>query len=143
MSRGSVAPPATAPSAIEGGVLDFSRWPLVRLVHKPRETEDDTARFYKNLELALRNRHGPFAVVADARAIRELSAKQRRIIADHLAHNTDVYRSRCVGNAFVIEGAALRGALTAIFWMTPAPYPYRTFPDVPSAERWALEQLEL
>jgi hypothetical protein len=140
--RASVAPPTNALGALEGGVLDLSRWPLVNIAFKPRATEEEIARLFKNIEVVLRARQGPFVAVVDARGTREISARHRKIVADHLAQNTDLYRHRCAGHAFVFEGTALRGALTAIFWMTPPPYPYRIFPDVPTAERWALDQLD-
>jgi len=143
--RVSGAPPSTPPppGAIEGGMLDLSRWPLVHLASKPRTNDEDIARFLKNLEVVLRSRHGPFAVVHDFRGTKELSAKQRRSISDHLKQNTETYRLRCVGYAFVFDDPALRGALTAIFWMTPPPYQHRIFPDVRSADAWVTSRLSL
>jgi len=125
---------------LEGGVLDLSRWPLVVLVNHPRANEAQTEEFVKHLAQVLRSRAGKFALLHDYRGTKELSPKQRKTLADHLAQHIDVYR-RCAGCAFVVDASFPRGALTAIFWMSPPPYPYRIFPDVESAERWALDSL--
>ncbi|MDI1430353.1 MULTISPECIES: hypothetical protein [Polyangium] len=125
---------------LEGGVLDVSRWPLVVLVNHPRANEAQTEQFVKNLALVLRSRGGRFALLHDYRGTKELSPKQRKTMADHLAQNVEIYR-RCSACAFVVDAAFPKGALTAIFWMSTPPYPYRMFPDVESAERWALGSL--
>lgn len=131
---------ATEAGVLEGGVLDLSRWPLVVLVNHPRANEAQTEHFMKNLALVLRGRHDRFTLLHDYRGTKELTVRQRKSIADHLKENADVYR-RCVGCAFVVDGAFPRGALTAIFWMAPASFPHQIFSDVESAERWAEEQL--
>lgn len=121
-------------------MLDLSRWPLVVLVNHPRANEAQTELFVKNLAQVLRSRGGKFALLCDYRGTKELTPKQRKTLADHLAQNIELYR-RCAGCAFVADAAFPKGALTAIFWMTAPPYPYRIFPDVESAERWALGSL--
>ena len=47
----------------------------------------------------------------------------------------------CVGGAFVISSPIIRGALAAILWMQPLPWPHTVVGDVAAGERWARKKL--
>lgn len=48
----------------------------------------------------------------------------RKLQAEWMQEHRELIAATCMGMAFVIENRLVRGALTAIFWVTPSPVPY-------------------
>jgi hypothetical protein len=95
---------------------------------------DCCERFYATLDRDI-------AWVLDTTRVTRVTAKQRRIAADHVARVRDKMRERVVGVAFVISNPLIRGTLTAIAWLIPLPFPYETFKTHEEAISWAERRL--
>ncbi|WP_434047306.1 MULTISPECIES: hypothetical protein [Sorangium] len=83
----------------------------------------------------------PYALVIDGRRVRGISAKQRQLVADtdrRLLHIDRIYNA---GQAYVIGSALLRGALTAIRWLSPPVFPQEIFAHPGPAVLWARRAL--
>lgn len=65
-----------------------------------------------------------------------LEARGRKAYADFLNANTDDLRLFCKGGAFVLTSSLLQGAMTAILWLAPLPFPHKTFTELDEARAW-------
>lgn len=124
--------------------FDESRWPLV-IVTYPEQTEE--ADFFAHLDLLDANIRRTVAARAKTALIYDITsgyrapASVRKAQADWMKKNATVTRQNCVGIAFVMTSAVVRGALTAILWMSDMPAPYTVVATVEEAERWCTEKL--
>ena len=69
-----------------------------------------------------------------------LSAAQRKTWAAMLQSRKDVLQQTTAGMVLVSPSPLVRGALTAIFWFAPPPYPHRVGADLERAFAWACER---
>ena len=67
-------------------------------------------------------------------------ARIRKAQADWLEENEDLLRLTCEAMGFVVEGALLRGMITAVFWLTHTPIPYTTHGSLEAALDWAIHR---
>lgn len=118
------------------------RWPLV-IVEWPtsnlidRDIEDFVAQ--ANAYLARRER---FAVVHDATDVVRPSAIMRSKLATHIHDHREEMVRYIAASGVVTPSPLVRGAVTAIHWISPAPFPQRTFATVEEATPWVLAQLD-
>lgn len=120
--------------------IDESRLPLFVATFLGSATNEEFAEYLRRLSANLARRQ-PTAIVVDSRKAVSVTAAQRKQQAEWIDANRDDLRRYVVGTAFVIESALMRGALTAIFWMTSYETPYVVVPTFEAGETWALEQL--
>lgn len=69
-------------------------------------------------------------------------AAERKVLSDWMARDFELIRSGTLGVGFVIQSAMVRGALTAVFWLSKLPAPYRVHGTLDEALRVAMEQVE-
>lgn len=69
-------------------------------------------------------------------------AAERKILSEWMAQDFDLLRSCSLGVSFVIDSGLVRGALTAVFWLSRLPSPYRVHATLEEALRVAIEQVE-
>jgi hypothetical protein len=114
--------------------LDRSRYPLV-VLRFPREFTD--AEFQAmTVSMSELFRSGPFGLINDTRGAPVPTAKQRRAIIQQYEENDRDIRTNFLACAVVGESALLRGVLTALNWVRPAPHPVEVFAGIPEAEEW-------
>jgi hypothetical protein len=65
------------------------------------------------------------------------SARQRTMMGRWLQAHSALIPRRCVGAAYILPSAGLRGMLTAILWFAPHPVPYRITASKVEAQAWA------
>lgn len=120
--------------------VDTADFPLVRVTY---EGHIDDNAFARHLEeyARLLERGQRYAVVFDATRAARPPAGQRRMQADFIRAHSDELGRLCVGGAFAINSTVVRGAMTAILWLSPMPFPYEICPDVDSAVRWTTGRL--
>jgi hypothetical protein len=53
-----------------------------------------------------------------------------------------IIRDRNIGSAIVLSNALVRGAYTALRWISPQPAPNKAFSNVRDAARWCVEGIE-
>jgi hypothetical protein len=79
----------------------------------------------------------PYAAVIDNSASKQApNAAQRQAMSRWLRLNAVGLKTFCRGVAFVHASSFVRGALTAIHWVAPPPYPFSTFALTTEAMDW-------
>lgn len=119
-------------------LLDTSRWPIV--VTTLVGTFDETAAeaYLADFVARVLDRHSPFVSIVDTRGANMApSAKVRRRVAEWEATYGDVgvKYNRCV--VYVSDSAIMRGAMTALHWLSPPRVPTFTEATLEEAERRA------
>ena len=71
------------------------------------------------------------------------TAKQRRFVADFIAKNETIFRTRVAGWAVVVDSPVARGIIRAINWMHPPPFPLIMVATMREAEEWTRTQLTI
>lgn len=114
--------------------VDTAAWPLVRVTYVG--TVDD-AHFerYLDAQAGLLERKEPYVIVFDARESGMPSAKQRQRMATFTRERQADISRRCRRGVFVISSPLIRGALTAILWLQPLPFPHDVVATIEEAER--------
>jgi len=121
-------------------ILDRARMPLVQLRTWGTGTDEELERNMATLDemLALRQRH---ALLFDATGGERPPASQRHRIAEWIKERSPEIGAYTAAVAFVFTNALVRGALTAILWISPLPAPHRVFARHEDAERWLVALL--
>lgn len=100
--------------------------------------EAETAAYLDEFIEKVVLRKSPFVSIVDARKMnRAPSAKVRRMIADWEAQHGDLGTRYNRGVAFVTESALIRGAMTALQWISPPKVPTVYEATMESARLWA------
>ncbi len=119
--------------------IDVSGWPLVLLTHRGRPTDDELRVHLREIEALILGRASAFVQVIDQHAAERPDAFQRGLIAEHQERMDALYRAHCIGEAYVSTGA-VRGAMKAVFWVAPPPYPFLLADTLDEALAWARER---
>jgi hypothetical protein len=103
-----------------------------------RMADDAYGRYLSNLAseidgAAESNRRCVLNEVPDAGST---TAARRKAAADILHARREKLSRITIAYALVTPSALARGALTAVFWLAPPPYPWRVPRDVGEAFRW-------
>lgn len=126
--------------SMENITFDESRLPLVVVTFRGDATTEEFEEYLRRLSANLARKQ-PTAIVIDSREFAVMPAAQRKRQAEWI-DETRVVRTRyTLGTAFVINSPLIRGALTAIFWLTKYDTPYVVVPTLEEAEAWALKLL--
>lgn len=127
-------------STSKGGItFDESNWPIVHINYGEYETDEwqEHALFVERLL----NRREPFALINNLAGVRPPGATERRIISDCIAKRREDFLRYLCASAGVQPSALARGAMTAIQWVSPPPFPFKVFATVEEAEAWALRAI--
>ena len=123
-------------------VFDVSMWPLAVITMPPVTTIADITYMqdcYEHL-FAAPDRH---ALIVDSTTIvRVPDAAMRRDLKAFEDSRREAARAKNIGSAVVIQNALVRGAYTALRWISPQPAPNRAFGTVEEAARWCIEGIE-
>lgn len=118
---------------------DLSEWPIVHAQFAPGATSsEDVAAFFSEQRLWL-ERQEPFAIIL--RVGDHLDAATRKLVAEKIRENANLSRRYVKAQAIVHSSMIVRGVLTAIHWLTPSPFPEKTFSSNESARDWVEERL--
>lgn len=120
--------------------FDYKRWPLVFVFCEGELTHAQVESHLREYRELL-NRNKTYAMVYDTTAIGSVDAFLRKRYAEFHSLNAADFRRLCKGIAFVIDSGVVRGALTAILWMTELPFPYKVMSHRAEAEEWARKLL--
>ena len=117
-------------------------WPFVVTTIIESMDEAETADYLAAFINDVVNRRAPFVSIVDARRMTSApSAKVRRMIADWEQANGDRGSRYNRGVAFVTESALIRGAMTALHWISPPKVPTTYHATMELAKAWARERL--
>ena len=122
--------------------FDTTAFPLVNLEMvgdiSPQQLD---AHFIEYRGLLDRNK--PYGLVYDASKIGKVDAVFRKRYAEFMKKNEADFQRLCMGVGFVITSAIVRGALTAVLWVTGSlPFPHKIFSTREEAEEWTRQQLK-
>ncbi len=120
--------------------VDTSRPPLLR-VHFDGVVDDDAFQRYIDELKAWVDRGERYAMLVDATSAGVPGSAQRRMQTDFMESYQQKLKRLCVGAAFVIPAPLVRGALIAMLWVQPLPFPHKVVADVAAADAWCLQQL--
>lgn len=121
--------------------IDASKAPLYVMEFAATTTDDELKACCEAREAWAQHAKYKVAWVVDLSRILEVTAKQRRMFAEHLARFEphDVQYNQ--GSGLVVPNTFLRGVVTAIFWLKPPRFPNQTFPTRAEAFTWAEARL--
>lgn len=122
--------------------LDVTRAPVYVACIPHRVQYAELIEHFQAVEAFLRARPERYAYVSDFSFVQSATATQRRIVADADKRLQDFDKQWLAGMALVAKSALMRGAVTAVYWLTPPVYPYRVFSNLTEAIVWARNQLE-
>jgi hypothetical protein len=115
--------------------VDRTTLPLLRLRYVGDFSDAELATFLRELEAVL-ELPGRKVAVFDLTEASAGSATQRQAQAAWIGKYERVLARDFAAAALVTDSAIIRGAVTAIFWIRPLPFPTRVTATVKSAEEW-------
>lgn len=117
-------------------------WPLALVTIPSVMTIDDIAYLQDSYEqvFAAPNRH---ALIVDTSMIEKIpDATLRRRMKEFEDAKRVIIRKKNIGSAVVLSSSLVRGAYTALRWISPQPAPNKAFANVRDAARWCIEGIE-
>jgi hypothetical protein len=126
-------------SSSPGSAFDLSRHPLVTHRLGSAYTNADFDRMLRELVEIVKR--GPFVLITDLRSAQLPDAVQRRAFIDMYERYDGLTRANFRALSAVGDSIRLRGVITALNWLRPAPHPVGVFTTFQAAEAWALAQL--
>ena len=135
-------PEIGAQPADVGIEFDVSLWPLV-LVTMPAAIElQDIEYLQQSYEsvFAAPTRH---ALIVDTTTIESIpDATLRRRMKEFEDGRRPIIREKNIGSAIVLSNSLVRGAFTALRWISPQPAPNKAFSNVRDAARWCIDGIQ-
>jgi hypothetical protein len=122
--------------------FDVSLWPLVLVLMPPTLYLEDIVYLQESYEsvFAAPTRH---ALVVDTTTIENIpDATLRRRMKEFEDGRRPIIREKNIGSAIVLSNALVRGAYTALRWISPQPAPNKAFGNVRDAARWCIQGIE-
>jgi len=120
--------------------IDESGWPLVHVRWAGHVSGDDIDAHFDEM-LAVVARGQRFGLVMSIAELDNPTAALRRRAADRLKASAAAAAGVIVCNGHVVASTTVRGILTAIYWLSPPPFPTKVFTDPKEAEGWVRSQL--
>ena len=109
-------------------VMHFSRMP----------TNDEVRDVAASIAAFLEKKPEPRPWIVEMSDLEEISASQRKILADNEDRVASMSKKHVMRLAYVVSKPFARAALTAYFWILRPPYPHRVFAERKPAEAWLL-----
>lgn len=135
-------PEIGAQPADVGIEFDVSMWPLVLVSMPPVMQVADIVYLQESYEyvFAAPARH---ALIVDTTTIEKIpDATLRRRMKEFEDGRRPIIRDKNIGSAIVLSNAVVRGAYTALRWISPQPAPNKAFSNIRDAARWCIEGIE-
>ncbi|MDH3200418.1 MAG: hypothetical protein OEM15_05940 [Myxococcales bacterium] len=135
-------PKVSGPPTGVGLMFDVSMWPLVVITMPPVMVEDDITYMRECYEhvFSAPTRH---ALIVDTTKIARVpEATMRRQLKEFEDSNRPIIRKKNIGSAIIIQNAIVRGAYTALRWISPQPAPNKAFSTMEAAASWCVEGIE-
>ncbi len=120
--------------------VSTQQWPIVVLTYFGRPTNRQLEDHLEDIERRVLSRCDRFVQIIDQRG-GSMDPVQRSLIASHQGRMKERYEKYCVGEVYVASPET-RGAMVAIFWMAPPPYPYAFVETYAEALTWARARLD-
>ncbi len=121
--------------------FDDSKWPIVICRAVGDSTDADIATYTSVLRSYL-DRGERHVVVVDARNGKSLNSRHRRQVAEWNRENARSLSALRAALILVTPSTLLRGMITAVYWVFPAPFPYQAVETMAQAMAAADLQLQ-
>jgi hypothetical protein len=121
-------------------IVNAADFPLLRIVYDGDSTEAEMRAYFNDYDAVLARRQR-YVLLLDASRAAVPSATMRRMKAHFLRDRAGILGALCLGGAYVITSPAIRGAMSAIFWLQPLPYAHVVVGTLAEGERWCHERL--
>lgn len=116
--------------------LDTSHWPLLVSTLPARWTSSELDDYFTAF-LAVHDREQPFVHISDISLAEPMSSPDiRKKAATFMASERARSTRLCKGTVQVAPGNVMRGAITAIHWLSPPPYPHAVVATFNQALAW-------
>ena len=135
-------PEIGAQPADVGIEFDVSMWPLVLVTMPPAIELQDIEYLQQSYEsvFAAPTRH---ALIVDTTTIESIpDATLRRRMKEFEDGRRPIIREKNIGSAIVLSNSLVRGAFTALRWISPQPAPNKAFSNVRDAARWCIDGIQ-
>lgn len=135
-------PKLSGPPAGVGLRFDVSMWPLVLITMPPVTTPADIDYMQDCYEhvFGAATRHA--LIVDSTTIIRVPDATLRRQMKAFEDSRRPIIARKNIGSAIIIQSAIVRGAYTALRWISPQPAPNKAFATIEEAARWCVQAIE-
>jgi len=124
-------------------------WPLWFYVQVADPSEEGLTAHFDYLSSRMqarrqapRDRRLAYVIQISPACFRQANAQERSLIANWMQRDFKLMQDTAVGVGFVMNGALLRGALTAVFWLARTPVPYRVHGTLDQALSVAMTELD-
>mgnify|MGYP006999982045 CR=1 FL=1 len=133
-----MTPSSTEPSGTAGVAftLDSASFPSVKLTLRGALGLRDAETMTKAIQERVFARKEAYTLLIDATHAGVPGADVRRHFAEFSIKNRAHTRGYCKGEAYVMPNALVRGALTAVMWLSPFEYPHKVVGTVNEARAW-------
>ncbi|MBX3246556.1 MAG: hypothetical protein KF901_05175 [Myxococcales bacterium] len=123
-----------------GFEIDRTRWPLVVVRIGRTLTPADLERYYERAIEEAERRQSRYVNVVDARALtaQSFSGVLRTLVTSFLRRYQRKHGGRLAAEVVVHDGFLARGRFAVIAHAYRPPWPFRLFPTLEEAERFAL-----
>lgn len=122
-----------------GSEIDVQHFPLV-LIRLTGTLADDEFRKYLDDVARLVDRAAPFVTLTDTRRSPPPSARQRRMANELIERERETTQRWLIAMGLVIDHALIRGAISAINWVTKPAVPMETYPEPERVHAWLDER---
>lgn len=135
-----VGRPEIGPRPNDVGIeFDVSMWPLVQVTMPATIAVADITYLQASYEhvFAAPTRH---ALIVDTTTIERIpDATLRRKMKEFEDGRRPIIADKNIGSAIVLSNSLVRGAYTALRWISPQPAPNKAFSNVRDAARWCID----
>lgn len=127
----------------DGLVFDDSSFPFVRVTLRAGETTlEDIELIFKRYDAVFARADKHVLIVDTTRLTVVPAAPVRQRIKEFEDKARAFAAAKNHGSAIVMSSAIVRGAMTALRWISPAPAPNAYFATVPEAATWCVSLLQ-
>lgn len=120
--------------------IEAAAFPLVIVRWQGINSDAEVAAYLSAMTEVVR-RPQRKVIIYDALQAAIPTSTHRRMQGEWLKQNQSVIERLGAGTAFVLESAIMRGALTAVFWISPVPNGHVVTASVEEALAWARARL--
>jgi len=136
------APRLGGPPVGVGLVFDVSMWPLAVITMPPVTTPADIQYMQECYEHIFDAPMRHALIVDTTTIVRVPDAALRRELKAFEDSRRSAAREKNIGSAVVLANALVRGAYTALRWISPQPAPNKAFATVQDAAQWCVQGIE-
>ena len=121
--------------------VNTAAWPLAVLTYAGDPPVGEVRAHLEEIETDVLARDEPFVQVVDLSRAERPNPAQRLAIAEHQKENEERYERLCLGEAYVVPTAEVKGAMTGVFFAAKPAYDYVFVTTLDDAIAWARECL--